>query len=49
MAKHQEERVERALKTMVDAGLTEDQIREIVAAIADLTSQIAKDYVHERR
>lgn len=38
-----QERVERAIDTMKNAGLTDDQIREIVVAFCELYAEIAKD------
>lgn len=38
-----EERVQRALDTMKNAGLTNDQIMEIVAAITELAAQTFRE------
>lgn len=48
MRKMTEERVERAIDTMEEAGLTNDQIKEIVAALAEMYAESIKDVMHGR-
>lgn len=49
MSAFTQERVERALDTMKNAGLSNDQIKEIVAAITEMVATFAREETQRDR